>query len=75
MQNPMVPYFQHVDVPGRAFRGNRYTDTHTHTQTHRHTTVITPLAHARQGLIIIVVEMHMCILARIQLRVLLFSPS
>ena len=39
MQNPMVPYFQRVDVPGRAFRGNRYTDTHTHTQTHRQTTV------------------------------------
>ena len=32
MQNPMVPYFQSVDVPGRAFRGNRYT-----AQTHRHT--------------------------------------
>ena len=55
MQNPIVPYFQRVDVPGRAFRGNRYTDTHTHThthtQTHRQTTVITPLAHARRGLI------------------------
>ena len=42
MQNPMVPYFQSVDVPGRAFRGNRYTDTQTDYRN--------PPAHARRGL-------------------------
>ena len=44
MQNPMVPYFQRVDVPGRAFRGNRYTDTHTQTD------YCNPLVHVRRGL-------------------------
>ena len=59
MQNPMVPYFQRVDVPGSLVE-HSLTDTHTHT--HKQTTVITPPVHARRGLIIYVppVQISLC---------------
>ena len=44
MHNSTVPYFQYVDVPGRAQMAtdsdthtHTHTDTHTYTHTHTHT--------------------------------------
>ena len=43
MQNPMVPYFQRVDVPGSLVERSV---THRHTDTHTCTDYCNPLAHA-----------------------------